>query len=675
MTESVMDGSVDGGHGAGERVGTAAVPERRTIQRLSIQLANQIAAGEVVERPAAVLKELLENSLDAGARQIQVDLEGGGVKLIRVRDDGCGIPPEELALALERHATSKLRKPEELEGVRSLGFRGEALPSIASVSRLSLTSRSVTQDPAQSNGWRVSTIGSELNGEPQPAPHPIGSTVEMQDLFFNAPARRKFLRKERTELNHLEEVLRRVALSHSEVGFTLRHNRRPLMELMPAIRQQDQERRLSKVCGQTFVDNALALEFEAGDLRLQGWVARPTFSRSQADLQYFYVNGRMVRDRLISHALRQAYQDVLYHGRHPAYVLHLSIDPTQVDVNVHPTKHEVRFRQSGLIHGFLSRAVKNALADPLAGAAGNEPGADSSAASQGGAFLPPAAAQTGAAGGTYPGGIASGQNAQGSAQAGSPASSGYGYPSPQGQRNMALTPNRIADQMSGYAALHPPTAPGTGAGPGSGRSEPMPSLPDAEQAPPLGYALAQLHGIYILAQNAAGLVVVDMHAAHERITYEGMKRALDGDGVLSQPLLVPVSVPVSEREAGVAEQQQALFAELGMVIERLGPDTLVVRELPAPLRNADAAALLRDVIADLITVGSSDRIRERINEILSTMACHGSVRANRRLGLEEMNALLRDMERTERSDQCNHGRPTWVQLDGKELDGLFMRGR
>lgn len=643
------------------------LPERRVIQRLSTQLANQIAAGEVVERPAAVLKELLENSLDAGARQIQVDLEGGGVKLIRVRDDGCGIPPEELALALERHATSKLRKPEDLEGVRSLGFRGEALPSIASVSRLSLTSRSVGQDPEMSNGWRVSTIGSELNGAPQPAPHPIGSTVEMQDLFFNAPARRKFLKKERTELNHLEEVLRRVALSHPEVGFTLRHNRRPLMELMPAIRQQDQERRLAKVCGQTFVDNALALEFEAGDLRLQGWVARPTFSRSQADLQYFYVNGRMVRDRLISHALRQAYQDVLYHGRHPAYVLHLSIEPTQVDVNVHPTKHEVRFRQSGLIHGFLSRAVKTTLADPLAGVAGNgEMAADNDGnAAAGGAFLPPSAGQGGRPEPVGPQGYPGGDT-------GSQTKPGYGYPSPQGQRNMALSPSRIADQMSGYGALHPPAAPGPG------RSEPMPSLLDAEQAgqaPPLGYALAQLHGIYILAQNAAGLVVVDMHAAHERITYEGMKRALDGDGVRGQPLLVPVSVPVSEREAAVAEQQQALFAELGMLVERIGPDTLVVRELPAPLRNADAATLLRDVIADLITVGNSDRIRERINEILSTMACHGSVRANRRLGLEEMNALLRDMERTERSDQCNHGRPTWVQLDGKELDGLFMRGR
>jgi DNA mismatch repair protein MutL len=486
----------------------------------------------------------------------------------------------------------------------------------------------------------------------------------MQDLFFNAPARRKFLKKERTELNHLEEVLRRVALSHPEVGFTLRHNRRPLMDLMPAIRKQDQEQRLARVCGQTFVDNALALEFEAGDLRLQGWVARPTFSRSQADLQYFYVNGRMVRDRLIGHALRQAYQDVLYHGRHPAYVLHLTIDPTQVDVNVHPTKHEVRFRQSGLIHGFLTRAVKNALADPLAGAAGIAARSDTEAA-----LTPMANEQSGAQAGSADGQFGAPFGGQVAAQPGGRASSGYGYPSPQGQRNMALSPSRIADQMSSYAALHPsPALP-------PGLSEPMLSLPNDEQAPPLGYALAQLHGIYILAQNAVGLVVVDMHAAHERITYEGMKRALEGEGVRSQPLLVPVSVPVSEREAALAEQQQDFFAELGMLVERIGPDTLVVRELPAPLRNADAAALLRDVLADLITVGNSDRIRERINEILSTMACHGSVRANRRLGVAEMNALLRDMERTERSDQCNHGRPTWVQLDGKELDGLFMRGR
>jgi len=629
----------------------ATLQQRHQIQRLSTQLANQIAAGEVVERPAAVLKELLENSLDAGARHIQVDLEGGGVKLIRVRDDGCGIPPAELALALERHATSKLRRPEDLEGVRSLGFRGEALPSIASVSRLTLSSRSADED----NGWRVRTIGSELHGEPEPVAHPIGSTVEMHELFFNAPARRKFLKKERTELNHLEETLRRVALSHPEVGFTLRHNRRALMELPPAIRGAEQERRLARVCGQGFVDNALALEFEAGELRLHGWVARPTFSRSQADLQYFYVNGRMVRDRLISHALRQAYQDVLYHGRQPAYVLYLELAPTLVDVNVHPTKHEVRFRQSGLIHGFLSRAVKHALADPLAGAdAGGDTGTDGVAAG-GGAPLPApgdAAAMPGA--GT------------GAAAAGS-------WPLPRQQRSMPLGAARVADQMGAYAALPPPQMPQLPASP-----PPMPvaGVPgDDAQAPPLGYALAQLHGIYILAQNSAGLVLVDMHAAHERITYEGMKSAMEGSGVRSQPLLVPVSVPVSEREAAVAEQHQALFAELGMTVERIGPDVLVVRELPALLRHADAAALLRDVVADLIAVGSSDRIRERINEILSTMACHGSVRANRRLGLEEMNALLRDMERTERSDQCNHGRPTWVQMDAKQLNALFLRGR
>ncbi len=600
---------------------------RASIRRLSTQLANQIAAGEVVERPAAVLKELLENSIDAGAGHIQVDVEAGGVRLIRVRDDGCGIPPDELVLALERHATSKLRVAEDLEGVRSLGFRGEALPSIASVSRLSLTSRTVDDDKA----WRVRATGSEIQGEPEPAAHPPGSTVEMAELFFNAPARRKFLKTERTEYSHLEEVLRRIALGHPEVGFTLRHNRRTVMDLAPAIRREEQERRLARICGQGFVDQVLAIEFAAGELSLRGWVARPTFSRAQADLQYFYVNGRIIRDRLVSHALRQAYQDVLFHGRHPAYVLYLSIDPTQVDVNVHPTKHEVRFRQSGLIHGFLTRAVKDALADPLAGVGEA-------------AVTPPAAEDP-----SMP-----------------TASPPFTFPVPERQRNMPLAPDHVAERMQGYAALHPPTG------------EPAPVVPlptDNDDAPPLGYALAQLHGVFILAQNRAGLVVVDMHAAHERITYEGMKAALEGEGVRRQPLLVPVSVPVSEREAAVAEEQAALFAELGMRVDRIGPETLVVRELPALLRDADAAALLRDVLADLIVVGSSDRIREHINRVLSTIACHGSVRANRRLSLAEMNALLRDMERTERSDQCNHGRPTWVQMDGKDLDGLFLRGR
>jgi DNA mismatch repair protein MutL len=641
------------------------VPERHGIHRLSTQLANQIAAGEVVERPAAVLKELLENSLDAGARHIGVDLEQGGVRLIRVRDDGTGIPREELALALERHATSKLRSAEDLEGVRSLGFRGEALPSIASVSRLSLTSRTADQDSA----WRIRGTGSDIDGGPEPAAHPVGSTVEMQDLFFNAPARRKFLKKERTEFSHLEETLRRVALSHPEVGFSLRHNRRAVMDLAPAIRRDELERRLARVCGQAFIDNALALEFEAGGLRLHGWVARPAFSRSQADLQYFYVNGRMVRDRLVSHALRQAYRDVLHHGRQPAYVLYLELDPTLVDVNVHPTKHEVRFRQSGLIHGFLGRAVGQALADPLAGAGML---ADGEAGDAGSSALPGNDAGAGFGFGRSPV---------------TPAvrhSAGLTGPGPDRQRNMAFGPARVAEQMQAYRALHPspaaslPSAGPNPAGSAAGSAIGNDSLTDAQDEagiPPLGFALAQLHGVYILAENATGLVVVDMHAAHERITYERMKTAMAGEGVVSQPLLVPVSVPVSEREAALAGERTDFFVSLGMAVDRLGPDTLVVRELPALLRHADAAALLRDILADLIAVGHSDQVEARSNHILSTMACHGSVRANRRMGLEEMNALLRDMERTERSDQCNHGRPTWVQMDSKALDALFMRGQ
>ena len=602
----------------------------RRIRALPIDLVNQIAAGEVVERPASVVKELVENSLDAGARRIRVEVEQGGVKLIRVSDDGSGIPRDELALALCRHATSKLAALHDLERIFSMGFRGEALPAIASVSRLVLASRAADADMA----WEIDGGG----GEPRPAALPRGTQVTVRDLFYNTPARRKFLRTDKTEFGHLEQVVRRLALVREEVDFTLVHNGREVFASSAAGDRAAHEARLRELLGADFLGHALFLEHSAAGLTLRGWVARPTFSRSQADMQHFYVNRRMVRDKLVTHAVRQAYQDVLYHGRHPAYVLFLELGPELVDVNVHPTKHEVRFRESRLVHDFLFRTLHQALAEPAV-----EPAARP-------AQLSPV--------------------------------EGHAAPRPH-QAGLGLG---LAEQRAAYRAAErwqmPAVAlrvddPGV-AEPGAA-PVPATDVGDAgvtgEQGPPLGFALAQLHGVYVLAQNAAGLVLVDMHAAHERITYETLKRALDGAGITSQPLLVPVRVVVSPREADLAMEQAALFAELGMQVDRLGAGTLVVRALPALLRQADAERLLRDVLADLVVHGDSRRVQEEINRVLSTLACHGSVRANRRLGIEEMNALLRDIERTERSGQCNHGRPTWIQLDMAALDRLFLRGR
>ena len=600
-------------------------PSLPRIQKLSTRLANQIAAGEVVERPSAVVKELVENSLDAGALNIELDVEQGGTRLIRLRDDGCGIHKADFSLALSRHATSKIHSFEDLEGVSSLGFRGEALPSISSVSRLELRSR-----VADGEGWRVSGDGGDSICEPEPVAHPPGTTVEVRDLFFNTPARRKFLRTEKTEFGHLEAVVKRIALSRFDVGFSLRHNQRVVQKLRPALDAVARQQRVAQVCGQAFVDHTLQLEFAAAGMRLWGWVALPTFSRSQADLQYFFVNGRMVRDKLIAHAIRQAYQDVLYHGRHPAYVLYLELDPTLVDVNVHPTKHEVRFREGRMVHDFLFRTLHKALAEARP---------DGEAATQ-------QDAQANAA-------VAAGSGTLGCAP--------VSMPSQQG--NIALA---VREQLQGYQALaHTAVPPVTE------------YAPDQAEAgmPLLGYAIAQLHGIYILAENAQGLVLVDMHAAHERITYERMKTAFDGEGVRSQPLLVPLTMVVSEAEARLPEEFADVFSELGFVVQSLGPETIIVRQVPSLLREADIEGLLRDVLSDLTTYGTTRRVREAINELLATMACHGSVRANRKLTVPEMNALLRDMETTERSGQCNHGRPTWVQLSLDQLDKLFLRGQ
>ncbi|HWQ94462.1 MAG TPA: DNA mismatch repair endonuclease MutL [Gammaproteobacteria bacterium] len=587
------------------------------IQLLPPQLVNQIAAGEVVERPAAVVKELLENSLDAGARAIEIDIEQGGVRRVRVRDDGVGIHKDDLPLALRRHATSKIRSLDDLEQVLSLGFRGEALPSIGSVSRLELSSRT----EADSHGWRVTGEGDALS-TPEPTAHPVGTTVEVHDLFFNVPARRNFLRTEQTEFGHIEDLVKRIALSRFEVGFTLRHNQRVVHSLRPLQQPGEHGQRVAALYGAAFMEQALPVEATAVGLRLWGWVGLPTFSRSQADLQLFYVNGRMVRDKLVSHAVRQAYQDVLYHGRHPAYVLYLELPPAQVDVNVHPTKHEVRFRQGRLVHDFLFRSLHHALAQ-----------------------VNPAQRMTADSAATPERLFAVG---------------GASWPVQQPM------PMKVREQVTAYHALH--GAPSSDEG--------VSRVPPTQHTvPPLGYALAQLQGIYILAENAEGLVLVDMHAAHERITYERMKTALEGEGITSQPLLLPITVSVSGREADIAEENAGLFKELGFEIGRAGPETLVVRRAPTLLHDADVTSLLRDVLSDLITHGTSTRIREHINGLLGTLACHTSVRAHRRLGLDEMNALLRDMEATPRSGQCNHGRPTWVQLSLDELDKLFMRGR
>jgi len=624
------------------------VGQQSRIQLLSPRLANQIAAGEVVERPASVIKELLENSLDSGARRIEVDVEQAGIKLLRVRDDGGGIPADDLPLALARHATSKIRELEDLERVMSLGFRGEALASISSVARLTLTSRTRGAEQA----WQVETEGRDMAPRVQPAAHPVGTSVEVRDLFFNTPARRKFLRAEKTEFDHLQEVIKRLALARFDVAFHLRHNGKTMLTLHEAADDLARARRVSAVCGPAFLEQALPIEIERNGLHLWGWVGLPTFSRSQADLQYFYVNGRMVRDKLVAHAVRQAYRDVLFNGRHPTFVLFLEVDPAVVDVNVHPTKHEVRFRDGRMVHDFLYGTLHRAL--------GEVRPEDQLAA--------PAAVSTM----VRPSGLAAGE---------------FG---PQGEMGLAAnllervpTESVWRSPGAGYQAPRPgPVLPAAEAQ-GAYREffSPLPTpalaaLPDSQgDIPPLGYALTQLKGIYILAENVQGLVLVDMHAAHERITYERLKVAMASEGLRGQPLLVPESLAVSQREADCAEEHGSWFQRLGFELQRLGPESLAIRQVPALLKQAEATQLVRDVLSDLLEYGTSDRIQAHLNELLGTMACHGAVRANRRLTLPEMNALLRDMEHTERSGQCNHGRPTWTQMGMDDLDKLFLRGR
>jgi len=580
------------------------------IHPLSDLLIDQIAAGEVVDRPASVLKELLENSLDAGARAIQVDLEAGGTKLVRVADDGAGISSDELALALARHATSKIASLDDLERVATLGFRGEALASIAAVSHLALVSR----PQAQPHAWRIEAHGGTL-GTPEPSSGAFGTVIEVRDVYFNTPARRKFLRTEATEFGHCDESMRRIALARPDVAFTFTHNGRALLRVRP----QPMAQRLRAVLGDDAADALLEIDEGSGPARVWGLIASPTFSRASRDCQYLFVNGRFVRDKLVSHAIRQAYQDVLHHDRHPAYVLFLDIDPARVDVNVHPTKSEVRFRDTQAVHQVVFHGLTRALSQTRAG---NAP-----------------------------------------APAPGLAATGYTAPAPR-QASMGLA---LRQAVPHYERLF-----------GTANGAPTADTPlphESANAPPLGFALAQLAGVYILAQNEYGLVIVDMHAAHERIMYEKLKSTLDERSVATQQLLIPATLLVTPLESALVSEHEAELRQLGFEMAHVAPNTLAVRAVPAPLQHADPAALARDVLREMGQAAAARVLTERRDALLATMACHAAVRANRTLSVTEMNALLREMEATERSGQCNHGRPTWTQLGMRDLDALFQRGR
>jgi len=597
------------------------------IRPLTDQLINQIAAGEVVERPAAALKELLENSLDAGATQIDIDLAGGGVKLIRVADDGVGIDREDLLFAVARHATSKISSASDLEAIGTLGFRGEALASIAAVSRLALTSRS----RARPHAWRLEVDGGEV-GVPQPAALASGTTVTVQELYFNTPARKKFLRTDATEFGHCDETFRRIALSHPDAGFTLQHNASVRYRLLA----QGRRARVDALLGNDFAAQAAYIDEHGPGISLAGWVVRPAYATSARDAQYLFVNGRFVRDRVLSHALREAYRDVLHHERQPAYALWLTIEPRIVDVNVHPAKAEVRFRDSGAVHQFVRHAVEKGLASTAA----EQPAVSASE-------------RLGAAAARVP-----------------PFASSQDWASrmSSAQGSMALG---AAEPSSFYAKLFGERIPlNRTEWPNASNGPDLPNTGDH----PLGFALAQLHGVFVLAQNGDGLVLVDMHAAHERILYERLKTALDL-ALPMQPLLVPVTFAADPLDVATADENAAVLSALGFSMSVLGPSTLAVRGVPALLVDADAVALARAVLADVREYGGSRVLTAQRDELLSTMACHGAVRANRSLTVPEMNALLREMEATERAGQCNHGRPTWYQLSLSDLDRLFMRGR
>jgi DNA mismatch repair protein MutL len=617
------------------------------ISLLSDALINQIAAGEVIERPASVVKELVENALDAQAKRIEVELERGGAGLIRIRDDGMGIQAGEIALALARHATSKIASLDDLESVATLGFRGEALPSIASVSRLSLVSRSA----GAAHAWSVDARDGAV-AAPVPASHPLGTSVEVRDLFFNVPARRKFLRSENTEYQHIVRMLERLALSRFEVGFTLVHNGKTVWSLPAAHSATQRLARVAKLCGEDFAGHVIELNYDSESLRLSGWLALPTFSRSQSDLQFAFLNGRFVRDKLLAGAVRLAYRDVLFHGRFPAYLLYLTLDPTLVDVNAHPQKLEVRFRDSRRIHDFVFRTLERVLADtkPSAESAGSAPLDWLTGSAQFDRVAAPSQARF-----LLPEGRA--------AHAGVDAYRGFVERGELGVQHAGLGVQQGGLPWSAQAAQPAEAAEAAGNGEQS-----------ANASAPLGYAIAQLHGVYILAQTPEGVVLVDMHAAHERVMYERMKSLLAGQ-TAQQHLLIPEILQVSQAEAEAAETHAPEFAALGFGVSRLAPDQLALRAIPTLLMGRDPAGVVRDVLSDLLEHGHSRRVEESINHLLGTMACHAAVRAQRTLSIPEMNALLREMEGTPRADQCNHGRPTWVRLSLTELDRLFLRGR
>ncbi|WP_019896476.1 DNA mismatch repair endonuclease MutL [Hydrogenovibrio halophilus] len=623
------------------------------IAVLPSHLADQIAAGEVVERPASVVKELLENALDSGATQVSVAIEAGGHKAIQVTDNGSGIPKEQLSLAVSRHATSKIHTPQDLVGVATLGFRGEALASISSVSRCSLTSRT----PSQTAAWKIQVQSDGQWTPPEPVAHPVGTRVEVRDLFYNTPARKKFLRQERTEFSQIEQLVRRIMLSRPDVAVKLVHNQKTVRQVTPVTDEDSERQRLSHLMGAPFVDNALKLDFSAQESRLTGWVAQPSFHRAQADMQYLFVNGRIVRDRLLSYAVKQAYADVMYHGRHPAYVLFLQIPPESVDVNVHPAKYEVRFADGRRVYDFLRRTVRDAVSQPLVGSASQSDRSES--------------LQRERSGTTSGSASAPGFQTAETGQQGHQASMAFQQPSSFSSSTQPGFPSGVHESLAHYQiAPSPDQLPRPEDH--IGRSEQVDSTADH---PYLGFAKAQIHGVFILAENEQGMVLVDMHAAHERIVYERLKRQWAEARLVTQPLLVPVVVRLEASDVRVWEQFQAEFARFGFYAEAFGPEQVKLTEVPSLLAQTDVAQLFVDMLADFAEQGQTDVSETLVNHMLSTMACHGSVRANRHLTLEEMNALLRDMEQTERSAQCNHGRPTWVQLSMGELDRLFMRGQ
>lgn len=631
------------------------------IHKLDEVFASQIAAGEVVDRPSSVVKEALENALDAGATQVSIDIERGGTQLIRLVDNGAGIHKDDLSLAVTRHATSKVKTFDDLVHVTSLGFRGEALASIAAVSRLSIKSKT----PDADSGWQIKVAGEDPSTlKLEPTAHPVGTTLTVQDLFFNTPARRKFMRTERTEFQHIDEVVKKIALSRFDVSFKLNHNGKEVRNLSAIAEDGDPLERVRALMGPEFVANVLPLQGEAAGMQLQGWIAKPVYSRHQADSQYFYINQRLVKDRALSHGVRRAYQDVLYGGRFPAFVVYLQLDPEVVDVNVHPTKEQVRFQDGRMVANFVFKQIHQTLAQTPLSKPVLEVVAEDTTVTVTHRELPnnfshaSGMAQAPAVPENIQQSLSDWQQVQ-------PMADSFEIAQRSHQERTAASGSNFAQELQQRLATSPPIAA---------------DMEETEQtvstkAPPLGYALAQVHGVYLLAQNKDGLVIVDMHAAHERINYERMKRDYNDQGVVRQQLLVPVAVNVSEKEATCVEDNAVVFQQLGVSVQRQGPEKIVVREVPAILSQSDAAALVTDVISEWMSHETSSQIEQSVNDILSTMACHTSVRANRQLTVSEMNGLLRDIERTERSGQCNHGRPTWKQFSMTELDKLFLRGR